>query len=181
MVVEIATATLFGLLAVHFGLDWALPAYCVLAAGLVALSWIDLHTKRLPRSIIYVTAALGIPLLCVAALAHHEPRRILTMLIGAAIALALMGFIYVASRGGMGDGDVRLAPLLGAFLGWLNPGLAPVGLFFGFFAGSVVGVVLLAIGAAGRKTAVPFGPFLALGAMVAVFYGQECIDLLLHR
>ena len=67
----------------------------------------------------------------------------------------------------MGDGDVRLSPLLGAYLGWLNPGLVPVGLFFGFFAGAVVGVAMMAAGRAGRKTAVPFGPFLALGTIVA--------------
>ena len=181
LVLELVTAALFGLFAWHFGLDWALPAFCVLGAGLVALSWIDLRTKRLPREIIYVTAALGIPLLCVAALVRHEPRRMLTMLIGAALALALMGLIYAASRGGMGDGDVRLSPLLGAYLGWLNPGLVPLGLFMGFLAGAIVGVTLIAVGSAGRKTAVPFGPFLALGTVVAVFVGQRCIDLVLHR
>ena len=121
---ELANAVCsFGLFAWKFGLDWALPAFCVLGAGLVGLSVIDLHTKRLPREIIYITAAIGVPLLCLAALVRHEPRRMWMMLLGAAIALAFMGPVYVASRGGMGDGDVRLSPLLGAYLGWLNPGI----------------------------------------------------------
>ena len=178
---ELLTSLMFGLFAWKFGLDWALPAFCALAAGLIGLSWIDLRTKRLPRSIIYVTAAIGIPLLCVAALVRHEPRRMWMMLLGAGIALAFMGIVFVASRGGMGDGDVRLSPLLGAYLGWLNPGFVAVGLFLGFLAGAVVGVVMMAAGRAGRKTAVPFGPFLALGTIVAVFVGQRCVDVFMRR
>ena len=84
-----------------------------------------------------------------------------------------MALIYSVSRGGMGDGDVRLSPLLGAYLGWLNPGLVLVGLFFGFLAGAVVGVAMMAVKQAGRRTAVPFGPFLALGTVVAIFVGQH--------
>jgi len=181
LILELLTGLLFGMFAWKFGLDWALPAYCALAVGLVGLSWIDLRTKRLPRQIIYVTAIIGIPLLCVAALVRDEPERIWMMLLGAGIALAFMSLIYVVSRGGMGDGDVRLSPLLGAYLGWLNPGLVPVGLFFGFFAGAVVGVAMMATGRAGRKTAVPFGPFLALGTIVAIFVGQRCIDIFMRR
>ena len=175
------TGLLFGLFAWHFGLDWALPAFCVMGAGLIALSWIDLRTKRLPRQIIYVTAVVGVPLLTLAAVVRHEPRRIWMMLLGAACALAFMGLVYLLSRGGMGDGDVRLSPLLGAYLGWLNPGLVAVGLFIGFLAGAVVGVAMMAAGRAGRKTAVPFGPFLALGTVIAVFVGQRCVDLFMRR
>jgi leader peptidase (prepilin peptidase) / N-methyltransferase len=181
LILELLTGLLFGLFAWKFGLDWALPAFCVLGAGLIGLSWIDLRTKRLPRQIIYVTAAIGVPLLCLAALVRHEPRRMWMMLLGAGLALAFMGLVYIASRGGMGDGDVRLSPLLGAYLGWLNPGFVGVGLFLGFFAGAVVGVAMMAAGRAGRKTAVPFGPFLALGTIVAVFIGQQCIDIFLRR
>jgi leader peptidase (prepilin peptidase)/N-methyltransferase len=181
LILELLTSLVFGLFAWKFGLDWALPAFCVLGAGLIGLSWIDLKTKRLPRQITYVTAAIGIPLLCVAALARHEPRRIWMMLLGAGIALAFMAVVFVASRGGMGDGDVRLSPLLGAYMGWLNPGIIAVGLFMGFFAGAVVGVAMLATGRAGRRTAVPFGPFLALGTIVAVFVGQRCIDVFMRR
>lgn len=181
LVLELSTSFLFGLTAWHFGLSWRTPAFCVLMAGLVALSWIDLRTKRLPRAIIHWTAALGVPLLCVAAIVEREPRRLWMLALGAAVSLAVMAVIYAASRGGMGDGDVRLAPLLGAYLGFLNPGLAPVGLFFGFVAGAVVGVALMATRRAGRRTAVPFGPFLALGTVVAIFVGQAYIDLLLVR
>ena len=181
LVLEVSTALLFALMGWHFGWSWELPAYCALCAGLVALTWIDLHTKRLPREITYTTAALVAPLLCVAALATDEPKRIWMVGLGAAISLGLMALIYVLSRGGMGDGDVRLSPLLGGALGYINPGLAPVGLFFGFIGGAVVGVALMVTRRGDGRTAVPFGPFLALGTVVALFIGQRYIDVVFVR
>jgi leader peptidase (prepilin peptidase) / N-methyltransferase len=181
LILELVDAALYVALALHFGLSWELAAFCVLASGLVALSWIDLKTQRLPRTIIYATAAIGVPLLCVAALVKDEPRRMWTMVIGAAGALAFMAIVYVVSRGGMGDGDVRLSPLLGAYLGWLNPGMVAMGFFLAFLFGAVVGVVVMIISRGGRKTAVPFGPFLAAGTMAAVWLGQPMIDALLGR
>jgi leader peptidase (prepilin peptidase)/N-methyltransferase len=177
LVLELLMGALFGAMAWKFGLSWELPAFCVFAAGLVALSRIDLVTMRLPREITYVTAAAGVPFLVIAALVNDEPKRLLWMVLGAAIAGAFMGLVFIASRGGMGDGDVRLAPLLGAYLGWLKLGFVPVGLFFGFFTGALVGSILMVVGKAGRRTAVPFGPFLAFGSLAAVFIGQWFLDL----
>ena len=161
LVLELVTSLLFGLFAWKFGLDWALPAYCVLAVGLVGLSWIDLRPSASRDRSSTSRRRIGVPLLCLAAIVNDEPERIWMMLLGAGIALAFMGIVYVASRGGMGDGDVRLSPLLGAYLGWLNPGL-------------VAGRVVLRVprrrgrrcGRDGRRPrrsedAVPFGPFLA--------------------
>lgn len=181
IVVELANATLFVLFALEFGADAVVPAYCILAAALVALVWIDLHEFRLPREITYTAFVLGSIALVVAALVNDEPERIWQAYLGAGIALAIMGAIYLASRGGMGEGDVRLAPLLGLYLGYLNPGIVPVGLFLGFLLGAVVGVAMMAIGKGGRKTALPFGPFLAAGTVIAVFAGQSIVDVIWHR
>ena len=180
MIIETANAALFVLFGLKFGADVALIAFCVLGAALVALVWIDLHTFRLPREITYTAIVLSAPVLAIAALVNDEPERIWQAGLGAGIALAIMGLIYVASRGGMGDGDVRLAPLLGMHLGYLNPGIVPVGLFLGFLLGAVIGVIAMAVGSAGRKTALPFGPFLAVGTVLAVFIGQEAVDLIWH-
>jgi leader peptidase (prepilin peptidase)/N-methyltransferase len=181
IVVELTNAALFVLFGLHFGAAAVLPAFCILGAALVALTWIDLRDRRLPREITYVAFLLGAVALTVAALVDDEPRRIWTMLFGAALALAIMGAIYLGSRGGLGEGDVRLAPLLGLYLGWLNPGIVPVGLFYGFVLGAVVGVAMMAAGKAGRRTALPFGPFLAAGTVAAVFAGQWFVDMLWHR
>lgn len=180
--IELTNAGLYVLMAIRFDdTRAAIPAYCILMSVLVAQTWIDLATQRLPREITYVGMALGAVALTVAAIVIDEPERIWMAALGAAIALVTMWVIYALSRGGMGDGDVRLAPLLGLYLGWLNPGIVLPGLFFGFVAGAVVGVFMMAIDRAGRRTAVPFGPFLALGTVVAIFAGQPFVDLVLAR
>lgn len=181
LLIELATTAVFVAFGLRFGASVELVAFCVLGAALVALSAIDLRTTRLPREITYTTIAIGAPILAAAALVRDEPQRILGVLLGTVLALGIMGAIHVAARGGMGDGDVRLAPLLGLYLGWLNPGIVPVGLFFGFLLGAVVGVIIMATRRGDRRTAVPFGPFLAGGTVLAVFLGQGFIDLVLQR
>jgi leader peptidase (prepilin peptidase)/N-methyltransferase len=181
IIIEVATAGIFVLFGLKFGADPVLVAFCILGAALVALVWIDLHEFRLPREITYTAAALSSIAIVIAALVNDEPERIWQAAFGAGLALVIMGSIYVLSRGGMGDGDVRLAPLLGMHLGYLNPGIVPVGLFWGFLFGAVIGVAVMAVGKAGRKTALPFGPFLAAGTVVAVFAGQWFVNLIWHR
>jgi leader peptidase (prepilin peptidase)/N-methyltransferase len=73
----------------------------------------------------------------------------------------------------MGGGDVKMAGLMGAFLGW--PGTA-VGLFAGFMAGGIVGIGLLALRVRGRKEAIPFGPALAVGSVIALFWGDAIVQ-----
>lgn len=180
LILEIANASIFVLFGLKFGDDPVLPAFCVLGAALVALVWIDLREFRLPREITYTAFALSSVGIVVAALVNDQPERIWKAALGAGIALALMWVIYLASRGGMGEGDVRLAPLLGLHLGYLNPGIVPIGLFYGFIIGAVVGVAMMATSKAGRKTALPFGPFLAVGTVLAVFIGQWGVDLVWH-
>lgn len=181
LVIELTTTAVFVAFGLRFGASVELMAFCVLGASLVALSAIDLRTTRLPREITYTAIAISAPILAAAALVGDEPQRIIGMLVGAVLAFGIMGAIHVAARGGMGDGDVRLAPLLGLHLGWLNPGIVPVGLFFGFLLGAVVGVAIMATRRGDRRTAVPFGPFLAAGAVLAVFVGQAFVDLVLQR
>jgi leader peptidase (prepilin peptidase)/N-methyltransferase len=181
LVLELSTAGLFVLFALKFGDDAVLPAFCILAATLVVQTWIDLKTQTLPREITFWGMGLGGVALIVAAIVNDEPERIWMAGLGAVIALALMAAIYYGSKGGMGFGDVILAPLLGMFLGYLNPGIVAPGLFFGFIAGAIVGVAMMAANKAGRRTAVPFGPFLALGTVVAVFVGQDFVDIVMGR
>ena len=181
LVLELATALVFVVLAVRIEQLWLLAAHCTLAAALVALTAIDLRTRRLPREITHVAIALGAPLLVIAALVADEPRRIWTSLLGASIATTVMLALHLVSRESLGDGDVRLSPLLGLHLGWWNPGLALVGLFFGFVLGAVAGIAMMLVGRAGRRTAIPFGPFLAVGALVALFIGQDFVDVVMVR
>jgi leader peptidase (prepilin peptidase)/N-methyltransferase len=176
VVVEVATTGLFIVFALEFGADPALPSYLVLAAALVALVWIDIREFRLPREITYTALALGAPALAVAAFIDDDPGRLTRAALGAVIALAVMAAIHLVSRGGMGDGDVRLAPLLGFYLGDRGLAFVPMGLFAGFVFGAVVGLAVIAAGRGDRKTALPFGPFLATGTVVTIVAGQDLID-----
>lgn len=181
LIIELATTAVFVAFGLYFGASVEVIAFWLMGASLVVLSAIDLDVRRLPREITYTAITLSAPVLAIAAFALGEPERIVMMLAGALLALAIMAAIHVAARGGMGDGDVRLAPLLGLHLGWLNPGIVPIGLFFGFVFGAAVGVAILVTGRGDRRTAVPFGPFLAAGTVLAVFVGQDAIDLMLRR
>ena len=179
--IGVAAGVVLATLAGRFGLGWTLPGFAVVGLGLVVLSWIDLRAQWLPRRITALTAALAAPFLVLAALVHGEPRRVLDAVLGALLATAILLVVHVVGRGGLGDGDVRLAPLLGMSLGWLNVALVHVGLLFGFFAGALAGVVVLAARRGGRRTEIPFGPFLALGTLVAIVVGEPFLDAVLHR
>ncbi len=192
--IEVANVVVWVLLTLRFADDpdiprsiAVLPAFLIWGSVLVVQSWIDIREQRLPREITFTGIALGGTALTVAAFVVGQPERIWMSIAGAAIALAIIGGIYLASNAyygqdvAFGFGDVILAPLLGMFLGWLNPGIVAPGLFFGFVLGSLGAIPALLGGRATAKTQLPFGPFLAMGAIVAVFVGQHFVDLVLGR
>lgn len=99
-------------------------------------------------------------------------QQLLEALCGAGVLLVIMLLLYFASRGGMGEGDVKLAPALGIWLG-LDQGL--LCLLLAFVSGGVVGALLLLCRRGKLKQAIPFGPFLCAGAVAAYFCGKEII------
>jgi len=171
--VELLTAGVFALLAWRIGLEPELPAFLYLGAVGVALALIDLDIKRLPNSLTLPSYAVGAALLGLAALADADLAAYLRALLGMLTLFAfyfLLAFIYPA---GMGFGDVKLAGVLGMYLGWLGWGVLAVGGFLGFLLGGLVGGALMMAKRAGRKTAIPFGPFMLAGALLAVLWGHE--------
>ena len=166
--VEAGTALLFVAVAARFGLSWELPAYLYLAAIAVALAAIDLDVMRLPDKIVLPSYAVAVVLLAPAVLAEHSWAAATRGLIAAVLLYALYWILAVLPRG-MGGGDVKLAPLLGLYLGWLGWSSVAVGAFAGFLLGGVVGALLLALKLADRKSRIPFGPYMLAGAFLAVF------------
>ena len=175
--VELLTAALWVGLAQRFGATWELPPYLVLAAGLVALSLIDLDHFLLPNRVLYPTGFLMAGLFVIPALVDGQGNDYARGVFGGAAAFAVFFVIHVVSPRGMGFGDVRLSFVLGFALGWLSWGHVYLGLFLGFLLGAVVGTLLIAVGLRSRKDHVPFGPFLAAGAMVAIYFGTQLLDL----
>lgn len=177
-VVEAVTAALFVVVALRFGSSWALPAFLVFTAVLVAVSAIDLELRRIPTPIVWTGFVVGFVLLAAATLgpSPHRWWPLARGLIAAAVCGGVFFAIVLISPRGMGMGDVRLATLEGLFLGWLGPAIPAVGLFLGFLLGSVFGIALMVARRAGRKSKIPFGPFLAAGAYLTVLWGQNLVD-----
>lgn len=176
-IVEAASALLWWAAAVRIGPHWELADYCVFLAALVALSGIDLDHHLLPSRIIYPTAAASAVLLGMASALDHRPRAAVDAVAGGALAFALLFVIHLVQPRGMGFGDVRLSGLIGLNVGWLGLARVGVALLAGFVLGSVGGLGLMVVGKAGRKTRIPFGPFLAAGAVVAVLWGGPLVRL----
>jgi leader peptidase (prepilin peptidase)/N-methyltransferase len=168
--VEVATALLVAACSLTFGLSWDALVSAFFCAVLVAISATDLEHRIVPNKI--VLPATAIVLVAQTAL-HPSPEWALG-------ALGASGFLFLAALfypAGMGMGDVKLALLLGAMLGRL----VGVGVMLGMLAALIPSVVLLARhGSAARKMGIPFAPFLALGAIVALFAGQPLLDAYLR-
>lgn len=164
--VELLTGALFAAVTARFGLAWELPAYLYLAAVAVALAAIDLDVMRLPHAIVVPSYSVALVLLAVPSAVHGDWAAPVRAVLAAGALYALYYVLWFA--GGMGGGDLGLAPLLGLYLGWLGWVPVLVGVCAGFLLGGVAGVALLAARAARRGGKVPFGPYMLAGALVAV-------------
>lgn len=175
--IELATGLLFASAAWKFALSAEAVIYSGFFWALVVLTVIDLEYKLLPNKIVFPTFIAGWIALVIAALAGGEPSRLIDGAIGAAIFggfFFLVAFVYPA---GMGGGDVKLAFVLGTFLGYAGgPGIVLVGMFLSFLIGAVVGIIVMKATGGDRKKQVPFGPFLAVGTVLALFGGRALLD-----
>jgi leader peptidase (prepilin peptidase)/N-methyltransferase len=174
---ELATCVTFAAIAARFGFDVVLPAYLVLGGGLLTLAAIDLEHRTLPNRILYPVAGTVLALLTVAAAVDGRWGSLLRAGAGAGLAFVSLFLIWFVYPKGMGFGDVRLAGLIGLGIGWLGLRQVAVGLFLGFLIGAVVGIGLVVAAGKSRKTRIPFGPFMALGALIAVLWGQDLVRL----
>jgi leader peptidase (prepilin peptidase)/N-methyltransferase len=174
--VEALNAALYLLVHDRFGLGWHLPVYLVFVSSLLVITFIDLDFQIIPDSI----TLPGIPLaLAAGSLLMPDPfMRAYLLGYKASFIGAISGFgffyaVAVLSRGGMGGGDVKLMGMVGAMVGWKGVVMTT---FAGSLAGSLFGLYLMLFKGKGRKTKVPFGPFLALGSLVSLLWGQEILQ-----
>ncbi len=148
-------------------------AYLYLASISIALALIDLDTHRLPNSIVLPSyLVLGV-LLTAACLFGAPWEALLRAAVGGAALYAFYFILRFARPGGMGGGDVKLAGVLGIALGFIGWGALVVGAFAAFVLGGIFGIALMIARRAGRKTAIPFGPWMIAGAWVGIFAGEQ--------
>jgi leader peptidase (prepilin peptidase) / N-methyltransferase len=144
---------------------------------LVVLTVIDFEHHLLPDRIVYPAFILAWLSLIVIALVRSDADRLLDAAIGAAVFGGFFFLVALVYPAGMGGGDIKLAFVLGTMLGFIEGvGVVLVGMFLSFLIGAVAGVVVMVATGRGRKSQVPFGPFLALGTVLAIFAGRPLLD-----
>ena len=171
-VVEAVTGLLFGYVAWRWGATLATPAIWLLLAGLIALACIDLDTRLLPDS-------LTLPLAWAGLLANLNGALVPLpeAVIGAVAGYLTLWSVYhlfklLTGKEGMGFGDFKLLAALGAWLGWKM--LLPI-LLAASFSGAVVGIGLILFAGHDRAKPIPFGPWLVLGGLIALFWGDDLL------
>ncbi|MEG6522560.1 prepilin peptidase [Desulfotomaculum sp. 1211_IL3151] len=163
--VELATGLLFLATVFTWGISWEALAMLTFFSMLVVTTVIDLYHQIIPDGVLLVGGLLGVPMVFLQSMDQLKWGAIGFLAAGLVLLL-----IAIASKGGMGGGDIKLAAVMGLYLGLKYVALA---LFLSFLLGGLLGILLLATGIKGRKDAVPFGPFLALGAIIAAFWGEK--------
>jgi leader peptidase (prepilin peptidase)/N-methyltransferase len=183
--IEFLMASLAVGLYFEFGLGFAFVVSFVFVAALIVISFIDLDVRIVPDVISLPGIVAGLVFSLVGRYVISDPfelvpspmSALLGVLVGGGFLLAL-AWAYEAFTGveGMGGGDVKLLAMIGAFLGWPS---VPVTLFFSSLGGSVIGLTAMLIKGVGRRYALPFAPFLCLGALLYLFFGKELIQFYL--
>ena len=181
--VELLTAVLFvaiTLQAAHLHLLPALPAFLFFAAVGVALTMIDVDVRRLPNAIVLPAYPVLAVLLTAGAFGLHDPSALLRAAIGASGLFALYFALIFVYPGGMGLGDVKLAGVVGGFLAFISYQALLIGAFSAFLIGALIGALVVARRRGPDRTAIPFGPFMVTGALVALFAAAPITDFYTH-
>lgn len=176
--VELACGALFALAYLHFGPTPRLGAALILLSGLIAITGIDLDHQIIPD-------VLSIPGIGAGLLWSLTPGGIgwrdslLGVLVGGGVFVVIIfASVLVLGQPGMGVGDVKLGAMLGAFLGWK---LAVLSILLSVLVGGPLAATLLATGRRTRKDPLPFGPFLALGGLISLFWGDALLEWYLEQ
>jgi leader peptidase (prepilin peptidase)/N-methyltransferase len=165
---EVGTAALFALVGLWFGATWELPAFLFLASAAVLLAVIDLQHRLLPNRVLVPATAIGAVLLLVAAVPGQDWTALLRAVLGAVVLFAVFLVLALISPSGLGMGDVKLAALLGLYLGWLGWDAVVIGAAAGFVVQAVVALVLLSARRIGLRGELPFGPAMLAGAALTI-------------
>ncbi len=170
VVVSSTTLIYVGLVA-RFENNLDVLAFSFFASALVVHFFVDLDTHLLLLRVSTKAALLGLPIIVISAIVQHHASRLLAVLIGAFAMWSVLLILERLSRGGLGKGDVSLAPLLGAFIGYLSVMQVFIAIVMSFVIAGVCAVTALALRRITMRSHIAFGPFLAIGTQLTVFVG----------
>ncbi|MDD5773172.1 MAG: prepilin peptidase [bacterium] len=172
-IVEILTAVIFLCIFTKWGFSRELIVYNLFVSGLLVIAFIDAKTTFIPDVITIPGMIAGLILKVIFAFIDKSFTNLFDAGSGMILGLAVFGFIVIVSRGGMGIGDIKLAGLIGVFLGLKNTFST---IWLSFILGGIVGIFLLVSKLKGRKDAIPFGPYLVMGALISMFWGENILN-----
>jgi len=173
--VELVSGLLFLAVFAKVGFQWTaeLLPYLFMVTVLIIVSAIDLQQQIIPNKVMYPSIVVALVAMGIVSLVRGDYHIITDSLVGFAVIAVPWALLSLVFPRGFGMGDAKLAAFTGTILGWRSE---LIGFFIGIFLGAVAGVILMAGGKKGRKSRIPFGPFLAAGAFVALFWGQAIWD-----
>ena len=177
--VEVANAALWVAAGLRFGSSWVLLPYLFLFSVLLAQSVIDLELYRLLDRITFPALGASVVMVVVVSLVEGAPGAILGAAIGAVAYFLFLFLPFIVYPKGMGFGDVKLALLMGLYLGWLHPILPLFAVLAASLLGSVAGVVLWVV-RRGKSREFPFGPWLAMGCILTILGSDWVLDNFLN-
>jgi leader peptidase (prepilin peptidase) / N-methyltransferase len=167
--VEMTTAVLLLAGFFKFGISFEFLVYTIIAPALIIITAIDIEHQVIPDIITLPGIAMGL-IVGIYTIGYTDS------LLGLFLGSGLFFLLAIISNGGMGGGDIKYIAAAGALLGW---GKVLLVIFIGAFLGSIVGLFQVAMKKQTRKSMVPFGPFLAAGTLITLFYGNLLIRLYL--
>jgi len=172
VVLGVVTGAAWASLTATIGLHAPLPAALALVAALVVAAAVDLERLIIPTRVVAAGVVVVAAALVVASAVDGRWSALGWAAVSAAVAFSVFFVVHAVVPHGMGFGDVRLAGLIGLGTGWSAPSHAFVAFLAAFVLGAVGGVVMMMATGQGRRAKVPFGPFLAAGALVALLGGS---------
>jgi leader peptidase (prepilin peptidase)/N-methyltransferase len=170
--VEGATALSSFLLFTKFGPSWGYLFYFSFVASLIVISVIDLYHQIIPDVISLPGIGIGLIVSLVLPELTFLNSLFGTLLGGGSLFIVATLYQWLFKREGMGGGDVKLLAMIGAFLGWRAVILT---IFLSSLIGSLTGIIVMVAKGKDFKYAIPFGPFISLGAVISLFYGEKII------
>jgi leader peptidase (prepilin peptidase)/N-methyltransferase len=170
--VEVLNGAGYLLLLEQFGFTWPTLIYALFLSALIVITFIDLDVQIIPDVISLPGIVIGL------VASYWLPQGVVSSVIGFLVGGGVFWLVAavgarVLKQEAMGGGDIKLIAMVGAFLGWHNVLLT---IFLASLSGAAVGLMFMALKGWGRKTPIPFGPFLALGAVLSLFFGTTIVE-----
>ncbi len=173
MLIELFTGFMFALGYIKFGLTLYLLVYICLISLLIVITFIDLQHQIIPDSALIVALALGL-IFTITNISTSFKEAILGMILGGGFFLAVAVLSQlILKKDGLGGGDIKLMGVIGLYLGWR---LTVLSILLSIYSGGILGLILILTGIKKRGDYIPFGPFIAIGTAITMFFGNEIIN-----